>query len=202
MNNIVMPMLNERLRLTSIFNTVEKYGFMINMLVGKKYPNGGWCSFSFNDLGFTSSGSWGSCVACTSIEMVDDNIKYVLSQGATDVVAGGDNVGGSSVQVKWWSPILKDEELLDLGYRPKDAIVCWVTIYGFYDNWGDHHGTINIPNMINRCKTMFENNPDGFRGNYPSGTYSRGGGSNSTPSFFHYGIITAFRNKIFELASI
>lgn len=202
MNNLVMPMLNERLRLTSALNTVEKYGFMINMLVGKKYPNGGWCWYGFNDLGFISSGSWGPCVACKSIEINGDNIKYTLSQGATDVVGGGDNFGGSPVQVKWWNPILSEKDLLDLGYRPEDAIVCWNVIWGFYDNWYDHHGTINIPNMINRCKTMFENYPDGYRGGFPSGSYSRGSGSNGTPSFFHMGIITAFRNKIFELATI
>lgn len=201
MNNLTTLMLNDRPRLTSVLNTAEKYGFMINMFVGKKYPNGGWCNFGFNDRGFTSTGSWGPCCACTSLTMNDEYIWFTLTQDGTDIIAGGNNYGGSPVQVKWWNPIYTNEELLGLGYNPKDVLVCWVAFNGLYDTWGQHHGTIHIQTFINYCKQVFLNNPNGHRGGYPSGHLSRGSGKNKTPTFFYYGIITAFRDIIYSKAT-
>ena len=183
MNNLTYTMLNERKRLNNDF---YKYGFIVNTAFGHHMPNGGWEGIGINEECSYHYGSWSAITNCVKVDYSKTKLKFYFQY----------NAYGSNTQYHWIKPYTK-QDIQEFGYTTSDAIV-YGAFSGLFDAWYSPTVTISMDSIKNNIINRFKQYPNGYYGPGSSySEYSRGNGSNGTPTFSWWVYITVIRS-VFE----
>lgn len=187
---------------TTILNYTEempeeyyKYGYITHIIYGRHYPNGGWTSVTLNEQGVTSNGSWPLLTPCIRKERLSDGWQLYFEYSNNK---NGLNVTGAPVQEKWWEKPFTSQKLQSMGFKKGEYLRMVYLTGKFYDAWETTNFKVSDSLIEDRIKRYFSTiQPNDYQYDIPhSYRYSRGGGSNSTPTFTARWYMTIFKNKI------
>lgn len=167
------------------------YGYVLHLVTAAHYPNGGWMSITMDRNGVSKTGSWPYMAPCTNIIEYDSYYHCYHSYG-------------SSSFDPCTIPLYTHEDCQGFGFKRGEYLLN-VWMYGaVYDAWYSTNYKKSKKSIIDYFKNLFKKEfPNDEYVKLPYRVnYSRGSGSNGTPSFLSYMIFTGFKKRIAEIYNL